>query len=66
MTVLPRAMVPEKIFHRTSQHGLAGILQGGMIPGSARSDRSHNYMSEKRLDELPERDAVHTTHRGGD
>eukprot|EP00439_Symbiodinium_sp_Y106_P002278 s9411_g1.t1 len=44
-------MVPEKIFHRTSQQGLAGILQGGMIPGSARSDRSHNYMSEKRLDE---------------
>ena len=51
LTVLPRAMVPEKIFHRTSQQGLAGILQGGMIPGSARTDRSHNYMSEKRLDE---------------
>ena len=51
VTVLPRVMVPEKIFHRTSQLGLAGILQGGMIPGSARSDRSHNYMSEKRLNE---------------
>eukprot|EP00439_Symbiodinium_sp_Y106_P021142 s670_g2.t1 len=42
-------MLPKKIFHRTNQKGLAGILQGGMIPGSAKSDRSHNYLSEKRI-----------------
>ena len=46
VTVIPLGAVPKKIFHRTSQKGLAGILQGGMIPGSSRSDRSHNYLSE--------------------
>ena len=49
VTVIPLGAVPKKIFHRTSQKGLAGILQGGMIPGSSRSDRSHNYLSEKRI-----------------
>ena len=51
VTVLPLDRVPKKIYHRTSQKGLAGILQGGMIPGSAKSDRSHNYLSEKRIGE---------------
>ena len=49
VTVIPLEAVPKKIFRRTSQKGLAGILQGGMIPGSSRSDRSHNYLSEKRI-----------------
>ena len=49
VTVIPFDAVPKQIFHRTSQKGLAGILQGGMIPGSSRSDRSHNYLSEKRI-----------------
>ena len=33
------------------REGWAGILQGGMVPGSAKSDRSHNYLSEVRLDD---------------
>ena len=28
VTVLPLNMLPKKIFHRTNQKGLAGILQG--------------------------------------
>ena len=48
VTVLPFNRV---LYHRTNGRGMAGILQGGMIPGSAKSDRSHNYLSEVRLND---------------
>ncbi|CAE7400470.1 NLRC3 [Symbiodinium sp. CCMP2592] len=42
---------PAKLYHRTNERGMKGILRDGMIPGSARSDRSHNYLSPYRLDD---------------
>ncbi|CAE7465907.1 kptA [Symbiodinium sp. CCMP2592] len=42
---------PAKLYHRTNERGMNGILRDGMIPGSARSNRAHNYLSPYRLDD---------------
>ncbi|CAE7657286.1 unnamed protein product [Symbiodinium sp. CCMP2592] len=51
VTVLSREDTPPKLFHRTNEKGMKGILRDGMIAGSARSDRSHNYLSPYKLDD---------------
>ncbi|CAE7314988.1 unnamed protein product [Symbiodinium sp. CCMP2592] len=51
VTVLSREDTPSKLYHRTNEKGMKGILRDGMIAGSARSDRSHNYLSPYRLDD---------------
>ncbi|CAE7403505.1 Wrn [Symbiodinium sp. CCMP2592] len=51
VTVLSRDDTPSKLYHRTNEKGMKGILRDGMIAGSARSDRSHNYLSPYRLDD---------------
>ncbi|CAE7778417.1 unnamed protein product [Symbiodinium sp. CCMP2592] len=51
VTVLSREDTPAKLYHRTNERGMKGILRDGMIAGSARSDRSHNYLSPYRLDD---------------
>ena len=61
VTVLPLNKVSKKIFHRANERGMAGILQGGMIPGSAKSDRSHNYLSEKRLSDTDYKSGMRST-----
>ncbi|CAE7557334.1 unnamed protein product [Symbiodinium sp. CCMP2592] len=51
VTVLSREDTPPKLYHRTNEKGMKGILRDGMIAGSARSDRSHNYLSPYKLDD---------------
>ncbi|CAE6921707.1 unnamed protein product [Symbiodinium sp. CCMP2592] len=51
VTVLSREDTPPKLFHRTNEKGMKGILRDGMIAGSTRSDRSHNYLSPYKLDD---------------
>ena len=51
VTVLSKNDTPAKLYHRTNEKGMSGILREGMIPGSARSNRAHNYLSPYRLDE---------------
>ena len=45
VTVLPFSQAPKRLYHRTNERGMNGILQSGMVSGAAKSDRSHNYLS---------------------
>ena len=49
VTVLPFNQVPKKLYHRTNERGMSGILQGGMIPGCAKSDWLKHYLSEVHI-----------------
>ena len=49
VTVLPFNQVPKKLYRRTNERGMSGILQGGMIPGCAKSDWLKNYLSEVHI-----------------
>ena len=51
VTVLPFNQVPKRLYHRTNERGMNGILQNGMVPGAAKSNRSHNYLSAVRLND---------------
>ncbi|CAE7795763.1 unnamed protein product [Symbiodinium sp. CCMP2592] len=58
VTVLSREETPAKLYHRTNERGMNGILRDGMIPGSARSARAHNYLSPYRLDDAQYKSGV--------
>ncbi|CAE7339345.1 kptA, partial [Symbiodinium sp. CCMP2456] len=51
VTVLPKDDTPAKLYHRTNERGMNGVLRDGMVPGSARSNRSHNCLSPYRLND---------------
>ena len=51
VTVLPFNKVPKRLYHRTNERGMNGILQNGRIPEAAKSSRSHNYLSAVRLND---------------
>ncbi|CAE7337449.1 kptA, partial [Symbiodinium sp. CCMP2456] len=51
VTVLPKEDTPTKLYHRTNEKGMRGIIRDGMVPGSARSNRAHNYLSPYRLND---------------
>ena len=51
VTVLPFNQVSKRLYHRTNERGMNGILQNGMVPGAAKSNRSHNYLSAVRLND---------------
>ena len=41
--------------------GMSGILQSGMAPGAAKSDRSHSYLSAARLNDASYKSGMRST-----